>query len=131
MAFPGTTYVPHTGHCDILTDAGGAARRPACDALLLAPRTTASTNLQKVLAMTTNKAIRSRKRATVLLRSAALRALDVLEALLRRQAFRRRRREIDDLLPCLAGAREILLAECPDDADIQQRLDVLGIDRKR
>src|SRR5688572_25140034 len=63
IALPGTTYVPHTGHCDIFTAADGPDRFAACGGVVEAPRKIASKNRQNVLAMTTNRASSRRKRA--------------------------------------------------------------------
>src|SRR5262249_38476610 len=43
----------------------------------------------------------------------------------------RRRRDVDDLLPDLGRAFQILLAEGADDADVHQGLGVPGVDRQR
>ena len=46
-------------------------------------------------------------------------------------AFQALRRDLDEPLPDLGGALEILLAECAHDAQVQQRLRVLRIDLQR
>ena len=60
-----------------------------------------------------------------------MRSPDAFEPLLRARRFLAVRRDLDDALPRLRGAFEILLAPGADDADVQQRLRVLGIDRQR
>jgi hypothetical protein len=57
--------------------------------------------------------------------------LQAVERALGRLTFGTVGREGDDLLPGLRGALEILLAECPDDTEVQQRLRVLRIDFQR
>jgi hypothetical protein len=51
--------------------------------------------------------------------------------LLCRLRFRRARRELDDLLPCVRGTLQVTLAECQHDAFVEQRLRVLRIDLQR
>src|SRR5436190_5437916 len=60
-----------------------------------------------------------------------MRRLQAVERPLGGLRLGRRRREIDDLLPRLGGALQILLAERPHDADVEQRLDVFRIERER
>ena len=60
-----------------------------------------------------------------------MRRLEAVQGPLGGLSLRALRREIDDLLPRLLGAREILLAERPDDALVQQRLRMFRVDFQR
>ena len=60
-----------------------------------------------------------------------VRRLQAVERALRGLPFRAVGRELDHLLPGLGRAVEILLAERLHDADVQQRLRVLGIELER
>ena len=64
-------------------------------------------------------------------RRGRMRVLQAFERFLRGLSFGTVRCERHDLLPRCRGAVEILLAERLDDAQVEQRLGVLGIDRQR
>ena len=73
-----------------------------------------------------------RLRAVPLRRPASgMRRPDAFEALFRARRFLAVRRHLDHALPRLRGAFEILLAPGADDADVEQRLRMCGIDRQR
>src|SRR4029453_5003418 len=77
------------------------------------------------------RAIASRSRRLLRAAQGRMRRLQTVESPLRGLAPRAVGPHPDHLLPRLRGAVEILLAECADDADVQQRLRVLGIELER
>ncbi len=60
-----------------------------------------------------------------------VRGSNAFEALLGARGFLAVRRHVDDALPCLGGAFEILFAPRANDADVQQRFRMRRIERQR
>ena len=131
----GTTNVPHTGSRTICTlrrrHRLRLPVRPARSALRSMPSTIART-----LAPTMRTARGAGQTGASRIRAlaspgAGVRRAQAVERALGGLPFRAVRRDRDDLLPGLRRAVEILLAERPHDADVQQRLGMLGIELQR
>src|SRR5205814_9286033 len=137
----GTTNVPHTGSRAICTacwsrdDGRGASRwrprapwRPSMNAayvLEMSRRRIVRIRLTTMKRSILRSRFRCRARSA---RHPGMGGLQAVERAFGRLRFGRARRELDDLLPRLGRALQILLAERSDDSDVEQRLHVLGIE---
>src|SRR6266545_6927343 len=124
-AFAATTNVPQTGSRTNGTAGGGAGALPC--------RPWAMPRIRRRIARATSQiriSFRTQPVMGLFLADVGVGRLHAVQRLLRGARFLRAGRDDEDLLPGLRRPLEILLAEGADDADVEQRFRVGGIDRQ-